>query len=264
MECKLDEANGGGDFVEWTPNHPKQDKNCLFGHVARYWRKRTDRNCYIGRKIDQRKEIAQNCSCLRTDFECDFNYERKPGGTCQLVSGLEQESHLHQCTENPNQLEYYDPTGYRRIPLTTCVGGLSLDMDADPKPCPGHEKEFREKHRLSGVGLFFAIVIPILAAASIGYWVWRNWDGKFGRIRLGDDLSSDSPFVRYPVAILSGIVAVIAAIPLLLSSLYRSAASHFPGQRRFTTRASFARRGTYSAVEADEGELLGDESDDEV
>jgi hypothetical protein len=35
--------------------------------------------------------------------------------------------------------------------------------------------------------------------------------------------------------------------------------------RRFTTRYSFARgRGDYAIVDEDEGELLGDESDEEV
>jgi hypothetical protein len=35
--------------------------------------------------------------------------------------------------------------------------------------------------------------------------------------------------------------------------------------RRFTTRDSFARgRGDYAIVDEDEGELLGDESDEEV
>jgi len=37
------------------------------------------------------------------------------------------------------------------------------------------------------------------------------------------------------------------------------------GNRRFTTRDSFARgRGGYAVVDEDEGELLGDESDEEV
>jgi hypothetical protein len=37
------------------------------------------------------------------------------------------------------------------------------------------------------------------------------------------------------------------------------------GSKRFTTRDSFARgRGDYAVVDDDEGELLGDESDEEV
>lgn len=41
--------------------------------------------------------------------------------------------------------------------------------------------------------------------------------------------------------------------------------SRFGGRnKRFTTRRSFARTADYEAVDDDEGELLGEESDEEV
>lgn len=95
-------------------------------------------------------------------------------------------SHIEECTANPDQIEYYDVSGYRRIPLTTCVGGLEMDKTGDSHPCPNKEDEFNRKHGISGVGLFFAIVIPIAVATCAGWWVWRNWEGKFGQIRLGE------------------------------------------------------------------------------
>ncbi len=66
---------------------------------------------------------------------------------------------------------------------------------------------------------------------------------------------------------LSAAVAVLQAIPLLFSSLWRSASNMLGRNRtaRFTTRDSFARgRGDYVVVDEDEGELLGDESEEEV
>lgn len=67
---------------------------------------------------------------------------------------------------------------------------------------------------------------------------------------------------------LSAIAAAAAAAPLLFSSLWRSVSSAFGRSRppaRFTTRDSFARgTGDYAVVDDDEGELLGDESDEEV
>ena len=66
---------------------------------------------------------------------------------------------------------------------------------------------------------------------------------------------------------IAGLVAIIGAIPLLASSLWRSAMNAIgKGQRtRFTTRDSFARgRGDYAIVDEDEGELLGEDSDEEV
>jgi hypothetical protein len=137
-------------------------------------------------------------------------------------------------------------------------------------PCPGFEDEFERKHGLSGFGIFVAVILPFMAAGGIGYYVWRNWDGKFGRIRLGDSaggFNSDSPWISWPVAVISGLVAVVAAVPLLLGSLWRMAASQFGGYggRTYTSRSSFARgRGDYAVVDPDEGELLGEDSDEDV
>jgi hypothetical protein len=156
-----------------------------------------------------------------------------------------------------------------------------------PLPCPGHGDEFNKKHGASAWGIFFAITIPIIVATGVGYWVWKNWANKFGQIRLGEQCKSpafftilssnadgwlasfdgEAPYIKYPVLVIAGIVAVAQALPLLIASLWRSTMS-LVGRgsgRRFTTRDSFARgRGDYAIVDEDEGELLGDESDEEV
>ncbi|SMQ45937.1 unnamed protein product [Zymoseptoria tritici ST99CH_3D7] len=281
--CKLDEQNPKADDYDlWSPSHPLSENNCLFGHVAEYHRKRPDHDCYNGKGFPHLHNIAQNCSCTREDFECDYNYERHHNGECVLVSGLEKPDPAAVCKKNPNQIEYYDITGYRRIPLSTCEGGKMLDYTSTTRPCPNHDKEFEEKHGISGAGLFFAIVLPIAAAAGVGYWVWKNWDGKFGRIRLGDGMGgggmgaafeSDAPWIKYPVMAISGVVAVLAALPMLLGSLWdavssrlgRSSGGGGAYSRPFTSRSSFQRgRGDYAVVDPDEGELLGDDSDDEA
>lgn len=190
-------------------------------------------------------------------------------GSCTLVPGVEKPDHSLQCTDNPDQVEWYEPTGYRRIPQTTCEGGREYDKQVG-HPCPGKEKEYEEKHGISGVGLFFAIVTPISVAAAIGYYVYTKWDGKFGQIRLGDHGGtsegwfSRNAVVAVPVAVIAGIVAVAQALPLLATSLWRSVSgsmrtSRARGyQRPYATRGSFAaRRGDYTHVVDDEDELLG-------
>lgn len=63
------------------------------------------------------------------------------------------------------------------------------------------------------------------------------------------------------MAAVSGLVAVLAAFPLLISAAWRQLG--FGGNRRFTTRESFARgRGDYAVVDADEDELLGEDDDE--
>jgi hypothetical protein len=151
-----------------------------------------------------------------------------------------------------------------------------MDHTSQVHPCPGYEDEFQKKHGVSGFLIFLAVIIPFIAAGGIGYYVWKHWDGKFGRIRLGDGYGSlgggasgESPFIKYPVMVVSGLVAVVAAIPLLIGSLWRSVSGRFGGGgyggQRYTSRSDFGRgRGNYAVVDEDEGELLGDDSDEEV
>ncbi|KAL2444568.1 Vacuolar protein sorting/targeting protein 10 [Exophiala dermatitidis] len=291
-QCDLDEKNPvNDDYFLWEPKHPMQDDNCLFGHVAQYHRKRPEADCYNGKQIDHLHNIARNCSCTRQDFECDYNYQMQADGSCELVPGLQPADHEQNCRDNPDQVEFWYPTGYRRIPLTTCQGGLELDK-IESKPCTGKEKEYRKKHGVSGAALFFAIVIPLCAAGGVGYWVYTKYKagfGSFGQIRLGESMGSsspsgESPWIAVPVAIVAGIVAVAKATPLLVMSLWRSAKGYMPlrsgggsgttgGLGRFglgrgsnaagygapyRSRDAFARRGQdYSQVVEDD-ELLGD------
>ena len=154
--------------------------------------------------------------------------------------------------------------------MTTCQGGRELDYTSTEHACPGHKEALEKKHKgLSGFGLFVvAVFLPTVIAAGVGYWVWRNWDGKFGRIRLGENggaFDANQPWIHYPVAVVAGVVAVIAAIPLVLGSVWRGLSGMFGGGRRYTTRQSFARgRSDYAVVDPDEDELLGAEEDDEV
>lgn len=221
----------------------------------------------------------------------DYNYELDPFGQCALVKGLSPKDPAAWCKEHPDAIEYHEPTGYRRIPLTTCVGGAAYDAESPAHACAGHEDEFERKHAVSGVVVFFAVTVPFALAAAAGWYVWRNWSGKFGQIRLGDQggsvFEADRPWVRYPVIALSAVVAVVGALPLVGAALWRSVrglgekvglfggdsgrgrwsrlGGGGGGTRRFTTRDSFARgSGDYAIVDDDEGELLGEDSDEEA
>ncbi|KAL7269099.1 vacuolar protein sorting/targeting protein PEP1 [Rhizina undulata] len=250
------------DFYLWEPKHPFQENNCLFGHVAQYNRKIPSHNCYIGRKLTQPHKILNNCTCTRRDYECDFNYERQNDETCQLVKGLPPPDHMAVCADR-DTFEYYLPTGYRRLPMTTCEGGKEWDK-YESRPCPGKEDEWRKKRGgARGFGLFLAIVLPIAAAFAIGWYIWtRMLDGRFGAIRLGEE-HGDSPFIKYPVIAISALFAVVVAIPTILQAIGIWVSSKFARTRRYTTRSSFA-RGDYSIVNNDEGELLGSDDEDEV
>ena len=83
-------------------------------------------------------------------------------------------------------------------------------------------------------------------------------------IRLGEDASGEqSPLVRYPIIVISAIIAVAVAIPAIVQAIVGWVASKVVRPRRYTTRGSFA-RGNYAEVNTDEGELLGSDEEDEI
>ena len=250
-----------------------QDNNCLFGHEERFYRKKPDHHCYIGKKVPKPldgKGKFNNCTCQRQDYECDYNYQPTKDGRCELVPGETPPDHSEACKNDPNLIEWFKPTGYRRIPLTTCQGGHELDK-IDSQPCPGREPAYKKKHGgMSGAAIFFLTLGVFGMAGAIGYIIWKRWQGKFGQIRLGDDPQTGGASkiadtaMEYGVLVVSAVVAVVAALPSIVVALYGATVGRFFQRRpRFTTRGSFA-RGDYSAVTSDEGELLGDESDEEV
>lgn len=251
------------DFELWTPSHPFQQDNCLFGHETQYYRKIKGRDCYIGRSLLKPYEIIRNCSCTRRDYECDFNYERGSDGACRLVPGYSPPDHSSICKEMPGTIEYWEPTGYRKIPLSTCEGGQTLDK-IEAKPCPGKEKEFNQKHRgLHGFGLFMVIVLPIGMAGVIGYIMWDHFSKRYGQIRLGEDDEDQNVIVRSLVISVAAVIAVLSVIPDFFQSAYRTIKSKFKRSRRFTTRGSLSRgRNDYSIVAAAEDELLGPDDED--
>ena len=64
------EATGGkdSDYYVWSPKHPLQDNDCLFGHVAKYLRKKPGSKCYNDHNLKRLQEY-ENCACTRQDYE---------------------------------------------------------------------------------------------------------------------------------------------------------------------------------------------------
>lgn len=266
-ELKYDDPEND-DFELWSPSHPFQENNCLFGHEAQYFRKIKGDDCYIGRSLLQPHTIVRNCSCTRQDFECDFNYARGNDGACHLVEGYTPPDHSLICKEMPGEIEYWAPTGYRRVPLSTCQGGQEFDK-VESKPCPGKEGEYKQKHRgLHGFGLFFVIVLPIGMTAVVMYILWDHYSKRYGQIRLGEENDSQPVVLQYLIIIVAGAVAVVTVIPTLFASAFRSIQNRIKNRGwagRFTSRGSFARgNSSYSVVAAeDESELLAEGLDDD-
>ncbi|KAI5954475.1 VPS10 [Candida jiufengensis] len=197
-QCQLDlDKPDKDDFEYWSPYHPEGEDKCLFGHESKYLRrsqKQTD--CFIGSApLNEGYKQIRNCSCTRRDYECDYNYQRDlTDNTCKLVTGLTAEDRKKDMCSKPNAFQYFESTGYRKIPLSTCEGGKQFDTWS-PKPCPGKSKEFDEYYgrEVKGSKLFLVLFVPIIVFISVTWFVYdrgikRNGGFiKLGQIRLDED-----------------------------------------------------------------------------
>ncbi|KAK9455647.1 hypothetical protein V1511DRAFT_306532 [Dipodascopsis uninucleata] len=261
------------DFIGWMPRRPGSDSECLFGHQIQYFRKKPESVCYVGSSLPESSLITKNCSCTRNDFECDTNYRPANDGTCTLISGYQPPDHSEDC-KSPSVIEYYAPTGYRRIPLTTCDGGLTLDVST-AYPCPGKDNEFNNRHRgIGAIAIFLLILLPVAMSGMVLYVLYNHYYGRYGQIRLGDtDFDTrldglENGILKYPIFIASGVIAVAASIPVIVSELFtkwtgRAARpSRMYRGRRAEDVIPLGRRHGYAPVEPSGINVLSDSDDD--
>ncbi|KAH0559464.1 hypothetical protein GP486_004018 [Trichoglossum hirsutum] len=189
-KCVFAETENDGDFFLWEPRHPARRDSCSFGHIAQYPRKKPAADCYVGADTHSLQHtIKRNCTCTRVDYECAFNSEPQPDGSCAPVPGLHPTDHCR----DPNVIEWYAPASYRRTTLTTCDGGLQFDTPT-VHPCPAPEKEEEKPYMGLWAWLWalvranFLFVTPLAAAAvaGVGWWIYSRSTGRYGRIRLED------------------------------------------------------------------------------
>lgn len=262
-QCELDlEDPTGNDFAYWTPTHPSSKDNCLFGHEAKFLRRAAGHtDCFIGAAPlkDGYKEV-RNCTCTRTDFECDYNYQMDADGTCKLAKGLEPENRKESECAKPGAFEYFESTGYRKIPLSTCQGGSDF-ASWDSKPCPGKESEFFKHHSPRSVGgleMLFILVICVVLAVGIVLGLQNLF--KRGQIRLEEDGSldyfQDANYGKVGNSVLKGAVTIAAGAVAVAKTVLKIDAALL---ERFTSRVLGRRPGrrNYVRVPDEEDELFG-------
>ncbi|OBA20642.1 Oligoxyloglucan reducing end-specific cellobiohydrolase [Metschnikowia bicuspidata var. bicuspidata NRRL YB-4993] len=273
-QCQIDLDHPlNDDFEYWTPRHPESADNCLFGHESHYLRRAQGHyDCFIGAApLSEGMKTVKNCTCSRRDYECDYNYFRDTDGTCKLVKGLSPQDRKEQMCSKPGTFEYFEPTGYRKIPLSTCVGGKTFDS-WDVRPCPGHEKEFNEEHgrNFTFGKLLLLVLLPSAVFFGATWFVYergikRNGGfARLGQIRLDEDDNFQpieennidvavNRIVRGGIVVIAGIVAAVKTVRKIDRKLLENAA-----------RIAFGRRPgrrDYVRVPDDEDELFGNFED---
>lgn len=249
-QCSLNpDSPDSNDFKFFSLG--QSGSKCLFGRQEKYLMKDSS-DCFVGNApLSKFYEVTKNCSCTRADFECDYNYFKAQDGTCKLVEGLSPAGPSDICKKQPELIEYFQPTGYRKIPLSTCVGGLKLDGTSSPLPCPGKEKEFKERHKVNSTPYFFTFIAFFVTLLATTWFVYdrgirRNGGfARFGEIRLdGDDLIENNSTDKMVNSIVrSGFYvssAILSGFQLLKRAVGRTAwkLSEKLGRRRGPTYSS--------------------------
>ncbi|RLV91293.1 Vacuolar protein sorting/targeting protein 10 [Spathaspora sp. JA1] len=208
-QCQLDLDNPGKDDYEyWTPlNSNAADGNdesrCFFGQEVKYLRRAKGHDdCFIGNApFKDGVKMVRKCNCTGRDYECDYNYYRNiTTGNCTLIQGLTQKDMKNQMCNKPNVYEYYIPTGYRKILISSCQDGEQLD-NWKHIPCPGKRRKSNEHHSIT-VDDHINILAIFVLFALFSLVVWSVYDRgirrnggykRFRQIQLGDSAGGFSP-----------------------------------------------------------------------
>ena len=112
------------DYEAWSPSD-YTGTTCLLGHEVEYQRRRANVSCAVGAKYTSPILRQEHCTCTVADFECDLDYDsqgdRDSGYTCVPADGNTAWDPPQSC---PVGSTYTVPSGFRRVPISTCVGGV--------------------------------------------------------------------------------------------------------------------------------------------
>ncbi|KAL7747853.1 vacuolar protein sorting/targeting protein PEP1 [Sorochytrium milnesiophthora] len=137
------DESASNDFERWvlTGNTGVQ---CNLGQKTAFWRRKLDKTCQVAGRLPALK-VEGVCECTKSDFDCDTNFFRNDAGQCVLMG--EDPMKPANCV---NGTEYESKSGYRRISVSKCTGGI--DYERPVKRVCGRE------HDAVGPGIQHAVV----------------------------------------------------------------------------------------------------------
>jgi hypothetical protein len=117
-QCELIENDADkSDYEKFIARDITDGPDCLMGHEQIFYRRKADRDCYVGREFQDPVVELKDCPCSRADYECDYNFMRQSDGTCTRIGpDLISED---VCRSKDDV--YPGSSGYRLIPGNTCI-----------------------------------------------------------------------------------------------------------------------------------------------
>jgi hypothetical protein len=129
------------DFELWSPHdderHHLSADGCLLGKKTTYIRRKQDAQCFNDFEVQAETKYVKHyrssipCVCTMNDYECDMNYIKNAGGSCEhiadptgKITDWEKYDREKDCE---NEGFYYKNQGYRKIPGDECHNGVQYD-----------------------------------------------------------------------------------------------------------------------------------------
>ncbi|KAI8967795.1 hypothetical protein BDF20DRAFT_917392 [Mycotypha africana] len=131
-QCVLNEKDENkSDFEKFVARDLTDGPDCLMGHEQIFYRRKADRDCYVGRDFQDPVIELKDCPCSRQDYECDYNFVFNEDGTCVRIGP----DLISEDVCKSKDSIYPASSGYRLIPGNTCIigEGKALDEPVDRK-----------------------------------------------------------------------------------------------------------------------------------
>ncbi|TPX34326.1 hypothetical protein SmJEL517_g02986 [Synchytrium microbalum] len=121
------------DFEKWSPHDTAGADRCFLGAEVEYTRRKADSKCFVGKEFTDLKRTIKTCACTEKDFECDAGYYREvvDGVAKCKVNGAD----FNQPKDCKAGTSYSAPSGFRKIGLSKCQGGVDLEKTKVDRPC---------------------------------------------------------------------------------------------------------------------------------
>ncbi|XP_055500845.1 VPS10 domain-containing receptor SorCS2 isoform X2 [Leucoraja erinacea] len=118
------------DYDSWDLRN--QEKQCIMGEQRRFRRRKISSWCIKGKNFTSALS-SKPCQCTEFDFECDYGFEQQANGRCVPAFWYNPESPSEDCKSGQS---YTRSSGYRKVALNVCKGGLDKGQGSTQHLCP--------------------------------------------------------------------------------------------------------------------------------
>ncbi|XP_072112009.1 VPS10 domain-containing receptor SorCS2 isoform X2 [Mobula birostris] len=118
------------DYDSWDLMN--QDEHCIMGEKRQFRKRKISSWCIKGKNFTSAL-VSKPCQCTAFDFECDYGFEQQSSGRCVPAFWYKPDSPSEDC--KLGQL-YTRSSGYRKVALNVCKGGLDKRQGSMQLRCP--------------------------------------------------------------------------------------------------------------------------------